>query len=106
MAVIDSGVSDSKDFKTISGGYDYRLVAPVAINANASTAADIYGHGKPTRIANTDRDVRQGPGSLPVTESIPTTCYWMPWFKHYRPAIIEEYALAFRKVVERADDLM
>jgi perosamine synthetase len=67
--------------------------------------ADIYGHGKPTRIANTDRDLRQGPGSLPVTESIPRTCYSIPWFKHYRPPIIEEHALAFRKVAEHADEL-
>ncbi len=68
--------------------------------------ADIYGHGKPTRIANSSRDVRQGPGSLPVTESIPETCYSIPWFKHYRREIIEEHALAFRKVAEHADELM
>lgn len=67
--------------------------------------ADIYGHGKPTRIANAARDVRQGPGSLPVTESIPETCYSIPWFKHYRREIIEEHALAFRKVAEHADEL-
>jgi perosamine synthetase len=68
--------------------------------------ADIYGHGKPTRIANSSRDLRQGPGSLPVTESIPETCYSIPWFKHYRPQIIEEHALAFRKVAEHAGELM
>jgi perosamine synthetase len=68
--------------------------------------ADIYHHGKPTRLANSDRDLRQGPGSLPVTESIPTTCYSVPWFKHYRPEIIAEYALAFRKVAEHADELL
>jgi dTDP-4-amino-4,6-dideoxygalactose transaminase len=67
--------------------------------------ADIYGHGKPTRIANTDRDLRQGPGSLPVTESMPERCYGIPWFKHYRPEIIEQYALAYRKVAENADRL-
>ncbi len=67
--------------------------------------ADIYGHGKPTRIANSARDVRQGPGSLPVTERIPESCYAIPWFKHYRPQIIEEHALAFRKVAEHADEL-
>ena len=30
--------------------------------------ADIYGHGKPTRIANSDRDLRQPRGSLPESE--------------------------------------
>jgi dTDP-4-amino-4,6-dideoxygalactose transaminase len=67
--------------------------------------ADIYGHGKPTRIANSDRDVRQPLGSLPVTESVPKKIYSIPWFKHYRPRIIEGYALAFRKVAENADEI-
>jgi len=67
--------------------------------------ADIYGHGKPTRIANSDRDVRQPKGSLPVTESMAERTYSIPWFKHYRPEIIEQYAQAFRKVAENADQL-
>lgn len=67
--------------------------------------ADIYGHGKPTVIANAKRDVRQGPGSLPVTESIPKRAFEIPWFKHDYPEIIEEYANAFRKVAEHADEL-
>jgi perosamine synthetase len=68
--------------------------------------ADVYGHGKPTRIANSDRDVRQPQGSLPVSESLPERIYSIPWFKHYRPQIIEEHALALRKVAENADELM
>ena len=67
--------------------------------------ADIYGHGKPTRIANSDRDLRQYPGSLPVTESLPDRIYGIPWFKHDKPEIIAEYAAAFRKVCEHADEL-
>jgi len=66
---------------------------------------DVYGHGKPTRLAHADRDVRQGPGSLPVTESMPERCFSIPWFKRYRPQVIEEHALAFRKVAEHADEL-
>ncbi len=68
--------------------------------------ADIYRHGKPTRIANSDRDLRQSEGSLPVTEAMPELCYSIPWFKHYRPQIIEEHALAYRKAAENADALM
>ena len=67
--------------------------------------ADIYGHGKPTRIANSDRDLRQPAGSLPVTESMPRRCYGIPWFKHCRTEIIDEYANAFRKVAENAEQL-
>ena len=67
--------------------------------------ADVYGHGKPTRIAHSDRDLRQPKGSLPVSESLPERCFWIPWFKRFRPELIEEYALAFRKVAEHAAEL-
>lgn len=68
--------------------------------------ADIYGHGKPTIIANSDRDLRQPAGSLPVTESVPERCYSTPWFKHFRPQIIEQHAAAFRKVAEHAGEIV
>jgi perosamine synthetase len=68
--------------------------------------ADIYGHGKPTIIANSDRDLRQPKGSLPVTESVPERVYNIPWFKHYRPQVIEQYAQAFRKVAENASEII
>jgi dTDP-4-amino-4,6-dideoxygalactose transaminase len=68
--------------------------------------ADIYGHGKPTRIANADRDVRQPHGSLPVTEEETEFVYGIPWFKHYRPEVIEQQAAAYRKVAENADQLL
>jgi len=68
--------------------------------------ADVYGHGKPTVIANAKRDVRQGPGSLPVTENFKNTVFCIPWFKHDRPEVIEEYAAAYRKVAENADELL
>ena len=67
---------------------------------------DIYGHGKPTRIANSDRDLRQPLGSLPVSEGIGAFTYDIPWFKHYRPEIIDEYVLAFKKVSENYKDLL
>ena len=67
---------------------------------------DIYGHGKPTRIANSDRDVRQPAGSLPVSEKIGTLVYSIPWFKHYRPEIIEQYAEAFKKAAANYKELL
>ncbi len=67
--------------------------------------ADVFGHGRPTRIAHSDRDVRQPLGSLLVSERMVERAYGVPWFKHHRPPIIEEYALAFRKVAEHADEL-
>jgi len=67
---------------------------------------DVYGHGKPTRIAHSHRDVRQPKGSLPITEGIGARTYSIPWFKHYRPKIIEEHAAAFRKVAENYKELL
>ena len=67
---------------------------------------DIYGHGKPTRLAQATRDVLQPEGSLPRTETISTRCFTIPWFKHYRPEIIEEHALAFKKVCTQAAELL
>jgi len=67
--------------------------------------ADIFRQGKPTVLAFGQRDVRQGPGSLPVTERTPETTYGIPWFKHDRPEAIEQFAAAFRKVAEHADAL-
>jgi dTDP-4-amino-4,6-dideoxygalactose transaminase len=67
--------------------------------------ADIYNHGKPTIIANAERDLRQGRGSLPVTESIRSFAFTVPYFKHYRPQIIKEYVLAFKKIIRNYKDL-
>ncbi|MDD2707280.1 MAG: DegT/DnrJ/EryC1/StrS family aminotransferase [Verrucomicrobiae bacterium] len=68
--------------------------------------ADVYGHGKPTRIAHACRDVRQAPGSLPLSEKIGQRTYSIPWFKHYVPKVIKQYAEAFRKTAEQAELLL
>jgi perosamine synthetase len=67
---------------------------------------DVYGHGKPTRIANSSRDVRALDSDLPVSEEFGFMAYSIPWFKQYRPEIIEEYANAFRKVAENYKELL
>ena len=67
--------------------------------------ADVYGHGRPTAIAQAERDTRLKRGSLPVTESRDERLFSIPWFKHYRPEIIGPYAAAVRKVAERAGEL-
>ncbi|MGQ9555137.1 MAG: DegT/DnrJ/EryC1/StrS family aminotransferase [Anaerolineae bacterium] len=69
---------------------------------------DVYNQGRPTRIANLPQgvDIRQPKGSLPVSEGIQERVMSIPWFKHYRPAIIEEYANAFRKVAENYKELL
>jgi len=68
--------------------------------------ADLFNMGKPTVVAFGQRDVRQGPGSLPVSESIEEIAYGIPWFKKDRPAVIEQHAAALRKVAEHADEIL
>jgi perosamine synthetase len=67
--------------------------------------ADVYGDGAPTRIAFAERDVRQSPGSLPVSEVLLERAFGIPWFKHDEPERIVHYAAAFKKVVLHADKL-
>jgi dTDP-4-amino-4,6-dideoxygalactose transaminase len=68
--------------------------------------ADIYNQGKPTRIANTSRDVRELDGNLPNTEAANKHCFSIPWFKHHRPEIIKEYAEAFKKAAVNYRELL
>lgn len=68
--------------------------------------ADVYGHGRPTRLAHAERDVRDEPGDLPVTERLPRRTYYIPWFKHFYPAQIEEHANAYKKVIAHYRELL
>lgn len=79
--------------------------APLHLHALLNTC-DVYGHGKPTRIANSDRDVRQPRGSLPVTEQAGSRVYAIPWFKHYRPNYIKQQANAYKKVARYYKELL
>lgn len=68
--------------------------------------ADLFHMGRPTMIAFGQRDVRQGKGALPVSEGTANTVISIPWFKKYRPAVIRQYAAAYRKVAEQAASLL
>ena len=67
---------------------------------------DVYNDGKPTRIAFSNRDVRQGPGSLPVSEALANRCVGVPWFKHDRADQIKFYSDAIKKVAYQAEKLV
>lgn len=70
--------------------------------------ADIYGHGKPTRIANspTDVDVREGDKSLPVSNIISTRLCQVPYFKRLLKKEIDKYADAYIRVLDSYEDLL
>jgi dTDP-4-amino-4,6-dideoxygalactose transaminase len=67
--------------------------------------ADVYHQGRPTRIANSARDVREGDRSLPVTEKAPATLCSIPYFKNLDKANIDKYATAYARVMDSCDEL-
>lgn len=69
---------------------------------------DIYGHGKPTRVANLPEGatIDQPEGSLPISEGINDRAFLAPWFKHNRPEIIKAHAEVFKKVAANYKDLL
>lgn len=79
--------------------------APLHLHPLFNTA-DVYGHGKPTRLAHSTRDLRQPMGSLPVSERSNALVFSIPWFKHCRPEVIKQYAQAFRKPAEHYQELL
>ena len=69
-------------------------------------SCDVYGDGRPTRLAHSRRGLLQPQGSLPVTEGLNARVYGIPWFKFNRPGIIAEHAAAFRKVALNYRELL
>ena len=72
------------------------------------TTMDVYGHGRPTRIAGLDEsaDIDKYIEKLPVAESINLHVFEVPWFKRYLPEIIEEHANAYKKVIKNYKSLL
>jgi perosamine synthetase len=72
------------------------------------TKMDVYGHGRPTRIAGLNESVKieQYMEKLPVAESINLYVFEVPWFKRYFPEIIEEHAEAYKKVIRNYKSLL
>ena len=78
------------------GGFNHPLLNNV----------DVYKDGKPTRIANSNWDVRTNKGALPVAEGIQSKVFGAPYFKKYYPKVIKEHADAVRKVIENYKELL
>ncbi|MBQ2743772.1 MAG: DegT/DnrJ/EryC1/StrS family aminotransferase [Oscillospiraceae bacterium] len=68
--------------------------------------ADVYNDGKPVRLAFANKDVREMDKDLEVSKDINKKTFFMPWFKHFRPEIIDQYAAAFAKVIENYKELL
>ena len=68
--------------------------------------ADVYGDGKPTRVANSDEDIRRYDDNLQPAEEIGAMIYSIPWLKKFIPEQIEEYANAYKKVALNYKELL
>jgi len=68
--------------------------------------ADVFGHGKPTRIANSDHDPREAVGDLPVSDEVNGRVFTFERFVRFRPEAIKCYAEAFKKVSEHHKELV
>jgi len=71
-------------------------------------SVDVYHCGTPTNLANLPDgvDVRLNDNDLPVSAAIHGRAFSLPWFKHFKPEIIDQYAAAFRKVIENYEELL
>ncbi len=72
------------------------------------TEMDIYGHGKPSRIANYKGNNPEAliNQSLPISENISRYVFEVPWFKHFWKDVIDKHIAAYKKVIENYSDLL
>jgi Predicted pyridoxal phosphate-dependent enzyme apparently involved in regulation of cell wall biogenesis len=67
---------------------------------------DLFRLGKPTMVSFAERDLRQGPGSLPNAEAIRERAFSVPWFKQLWKPQIDAYVEGFRKVFSNVDEIV
>jgi perosamine synthetase len=68
--------------------------------------ADIFNMGQPTMISFGQRDVRQGPGTLPISEGACARNFSLPKFTTFDKAEIEKVAAAYKKVIDNINELI
>ncbi len=88
------GVSDA-----VAGGYPCHHLLPFW------NECDVYGDGQPTRIAFTDRDVRQGPGDCPQAERIAAHLVSVPRMVRYDEPHVDRLIEAYHRVLTHLDQL-
>jgi dTDP-4-amino-4,6-dideoxygalactose transaminase len=68
--------------------------------------ADIFNMGRPTMISFGQRDVRQGPGTLPASEAACSRNFSIPRFTTFDKAEIEKTAAVYKKVADNIKELV
>jgi hypothetical protein len=105
------GLSVSRFVEAVNAEMDGAFISAGGANMPLHTHgmfqdADIYGDGKPTRIAFASRDVREMDASLYAGVELQSRMIRVPWFKHYEPELIEQFANAFKKVAYNYKELL
>lgn len=67
---------------------------------------NLWGNGCPFDCPHVHRRVVYEPGALPVAENPPDDLIGVPAFPSATKQLLDQYILAFRKVIEHADELM
>ncbi len=68
--------------------------------------ADIFHQGEPTALAFGQRDTRQGPGTLKITENVINSAFSLPWFKHFDSEVLDNYIATYKKVIDNINELI
>ena len=55
---------------------------------------------------NRGRRKNETPEYLPVSENTTATAFSLPWFKHFKPEVIDRYIAVFRKVLTNYKELL
>ncbi len=73
---------------------------------NLFKIADVFNDGEPTRIANSENDIRDMDDDLELSENIGKYTLHMPMFRGYDKDVVEQYANAFKKVALNYKELL
>ena len=60
---------------------------------------------KSDALGNGRKEITE-PEYLPISENTSKTVFSLPWFKHYKPEIIDRYIAVFRKVLTNYRELL
>ncbi|MBP5640618.1 MAG: DegT/DnrJ/EryC1/StrS family aminotransferase [Victivallales bacterium] len=88
-------------------GFSYGCNFPLH-HSSVFFTEDIYGHGRPTASVNLPQgvDPKALTGDLPIADTINNQVLREPWFKHFRPAMIDRYIEVVHKVADNYKNLL
>ena len=103
------GLSSKRFCQAVTAEWNKASICWEGANFNLHThnffkTFDFFNTGKPSRIAFSDRDVREDDKYLAPSDEIYNIS--APWFKHFDKEWIDLFAAAYKKVAENYKDLL